>query len=302
MLRYLTGMTVVFAVTLLAAGFAHPGTAAAPSMPPHTAFTIQSALLSETRHINVYIAPGCETASSAGCPVLYMPDGGVQEDFPHVATDVDAAIRAGQMRPMIVIGIENTSRRRDMTGPTSVASDKAIAPRVGGAAAFRSFIAEELMPEVRRRYRTNGHTAIVGESLAGLFVVETFFAQPQLFDTYIALSPSLWWNDQALVRDAVAKLQAWPDLKRTLYFASAGDDDIGNAIAALQAALQTTHPRGLTWYYQPRPDLRHRNIYRRLSPSVFRKLFPPESSAGKPPENDRVTALFDGQRRGARLD
>jgi len=53
------------------------------------------------------------------------------------------------------------------------------------------------MPEVRRRYRDNGETAIVGESLAGLFVLETFFDEPQLFDTHIALSPSLWWNDQA---------------------------------------------------------------------------------------------------------
>lgn len=251
-------------------------------MPPHSSFTIHSTILKETRLINVYTPPGYAVHPDTRYPVLYMPDGGMQEDFPHVATDVDSAIRAGAMRPMIVIGIENTERRRDMTAPTRVASDRKIAPHVGGAAAFRAFIATELMPQVRQRYRTNGKTAIVGESLAGLFVMETFFAQPQLFDTYIALSPSLWWNGGALARGAAARLRHWPHLTRRLYFASAGDDIIGNSLDVLQAALRKTAPRGLAWHYQPRPDLRHANIYRRLSPSVFRKLFPPVNGQRHP--------------------
>lgn len=249
------------------------------SMPPHQAFTLQSRVLGEARHINVYLPPGYATHPRQRYPVLYMPDGGMQEDFPHVASDVDAAIHAGAMRPMLVIGIENTQRRRDMTAPTEVASDRSIAPHVGGAAAFRAFIADELMPAVRARYRTNGHTAIIGESLAGLFVTEAFFAQPQLFDTWIALSPSLWWNDGALARSAASRLRQWPGLTRTLYVASASDDVIGNSLDVLQAALRTTAPKGLTWYYEPRPDLHHADIYRRLSPSVFRELFAPVQPA-----------------------
>lgn len=269
--------TALWVFVLLTAGLAMPDAATELPMPVHTAFSIESTVLGETRHINVYTPPGYASHTAMRYPVLYMPDGGLEEDFPHVATDIDVAIRAGQMQAMIVIGIENTKRRRDMTGPTRVASDRKIAPQVGGAAAFRAFIADELMPEVRRRYRTNGQTAIVGESLAGLFVVETFFAQPQLFDTCIALSPSLWWNDEALARGAAAQLRAWPGLKRTLYLASASDDDIGRALEILQAALRSTAPKGLTWYYEPRPDLHHGNIYRRASPTVFRKLFPPRA-------------------------
>ena len=71
--------------------------------------------------------------------------------------------------------------------------------------------------------------AVVGESLAGLFILETFFEEPQLFGTYIALSPTLWWNAQALVRGADARLRAQPRLTGTLYLATAGDDDIGDA-------------------------------------------------------------------------
>jgi Putative esterase len=93
-----------------------------------------------------------------------------------------------------------TERRRDMTGPTEVASDKAIAPRVGGSAAFRAFIRDELFPAIDVRVRGDGHRAIIGESPEGLFIVETFFLAPEMFDTYIAPSPTLWWNDRALVR------------------------------------------------------------------------------------------------------
>lgn len=104
------------------------------------------------------------------------------------------------------------------------------------------------MPDVLRYYRTHGKTAIIGESLAGLFVVETFFVQPKLFDTHVALSPGLWWNHETLAKGAAARLKAWPDLKRTLYFASASDDDIGNAVETLQAALRATKPKGLIWH------------------------------------------------------
>jgi|SRR6185437_9069869 len=268
-------LLVLLCFTLTGLTWASAAIAADASMPAHVSFTIESKLLKEVRHIDVYTPPGYSTHEGTRYPVLYMPDGGMQEDFPHVVTDIDTAIRAGQMRPMIVVGIENTERRRDMTGPTSVAGDRKIAPHVGGSAAFRDFIADELMPQVRRRYRTDGYTAIVGESLAGLFVLETFLERPQLFNTWIALSPSLWWNDEALARRAAARLRAWPGLTRTLYLASAGDDDIGQAMETLLTALRSTAPKGLTWYDEPRPDLHHSDIYRRASPAVFRKLFPP---------------------------
>jgi predicted alpha/beta superfamily hydrolase len=258
---------------ILILAFAAASAATDPVL-PHQTFTVHSTALHETRRINVYTPPGYEK-STVRYLVLYMPDGGVDEDFPHVTTDIDAAIRAGEMRPVIVVGIENTERRRDMTGPTQVDSDKKIAVHVGGSAAFRAFIRDELMPVIRKRFRGNSETAIVGESLAGLFIVGTFFAEPKLFDTYIALSPSLWWNDQDLVRRAGKRLRSRPKLTATLYLASAGDDDRGDAVKALAAVLRADAPKALTWYYEPRMDLQHSTIYKGASPGVFRKLFPP---------------------------
>jgi hypothetical protein len=280
-MRQLMKQTCLFLFFVLAVGSTAHAEATEP-VPPHQSFTLESKALKETRRINVYTPPGYDAAKSSRYPVLYMPDGGLQEDFPHVATTVDTAIRAGEMRPLIVVGIENTERRRDMTGPTQVDKDRKIAPRVGGSAAFRSFIRDELMPQVRRRYRVTNETAIIGESLAGLFIVETFFLQPKLFDTYIALSPSLWWNGEELVRKAAERIKAQPHLRNTLYLSSADEEDIVSAVTRLADTLRTTSPAGLKWQYEPRPDLRHDNIYRSASPQVLRKWFAPEATHRAP--------------------
>ncbi|HEU4558067.1 MAG TPA: alpha/beta hydrolase-fold protein [Longimicrobium sp.] len=257
-----------------ALGMGGGSAAAQEAVLPHDTFTIQSAAVGEVRRINVYTPPGY-AAGATRFPVLYMPDGGVQEDFPHVVATVDAAIRAGEMRPVLVVGIENTERRRDMTGPTDIASDRTIAPRVGGSAAFRRFIASELIPEVRRRYRVTDETAIIGESLAGLFIMETFLLQPDLFDTYIALSPSLWWNDEALVRAAPGHLRAHPAMRAALFLSSADEENIAPAAACLAEIFRADAPAGLRWEYRPRPDLQHGTIYRASAPQVLRAMLPP---------------------------
>lgn len=250
------------------------GEPAAPGdpIPPHATFTVASAALGEARVINVYTPPGYDSAAGVAYPVLYMPDGGVAEDFPHIANTIDSLIGLDAIEPVIVVGIENTERRRDLTGPTAVASDSTIAPRVGGSAAFREFIRDELMPEIRTRYRTGGETTIVGESLAGLFIVETFLLEPTLFDNYIALSPSLWWSDSELVRTAGARIGALTGLERTLYLTSADEPEIAAGTASLADTLATRTLPGLTLYHEPRPDLQHGTIFRGAVPGAFVKV------------------------------
>jgi hypothetical protein len=130
-------------------------------------FTLASKILGETRRINVYLPPGYAESPQLRVPVLYMPDGGLAEDFLHVAGLVQVSVGNGTMRPFLLVGIENTERRRDLTGPTDVAEERLIAPRVGGSERFRRFLREDLMPQVKERYRTTQEAAIVGESLAG---------------------------------------------------------------------------------------------------------------------------------------
>ncbi|HEX8119153.1 MAG TPA: alpha/beta hydrolase-fold protein [Pyrinomonadaceae bacterium] len=236
-------------------------------------FTINSKILSETRRINVYFPPGYQESAGTRLPVLYMPDGGMAEDFLHVAGLVQVSVGNGTMRPFLLVGIENTQRRRDMTGPTENENDKKIAPRVGGSAAFRRFIRDELMPQVKARYRTTDETAIVGESLAGLFVVETFLLEPDLFDTYIAFDPSLWWNDQKLVGRAGELLRARPKTAQTLSLASSSDDT--EATRRFVDILGKGAPPGLRWHYEKMPDEKHSTIYHPAALKAFRAVFKP---------------------------
>jgi predicted alpha/beta superfamily hydrolase len=236
-------------------------------------FTIQSRALNETRRINVYRPPGCVSATDPACPVLYMPDGGIHEDFIHVAGIVQVSVGNGTMRPFILVGIENTARRRDMTGPTTNPEDRKIAPVVGGSAAFRRFIKEELKPAVRTRYRVTNESAIVGESLAGLFVVETMFEEPALFDMYIAFDPSLWWNHADLVKRAGERAGALGG--RTLWLASSNEKELADLTRRLADTLVARAPRTLSWRYEAMPEESHATIYHPAALRAFRKLFAP---------------------------
>jgi predicted alpha/beta superfamily hydrolase len=236
-------------------------------------FTIDSRILGETRRINVYMPPGYTESREARIPVLYMPDGGLAEDFLHVAGLVQISVTNGTMRPFLLVGIENTERRRDLTGPTSNEQDKKIAPRVGGSEAFRRFIRDELMPQVRGRYRTTNESAIVGESLAGLFVVETFLLEPELFDTYIAIDPSIWWNNQELVNGAAERLRSRPKLEKRLYMASSDEKGIAEVTQRFAEVLRKNAPSRLHWHYEPMPEEKHSTIYHPAALKAFRAVF-----------------------------
>ncbi|RZK19178.1 MAG: alpha/beta hydrolase [Hymenobacter sp.] len=238
-------------------------------------FTLTSSVLGETRRINIYLPAGYAENPALQLPVLYMPDGGLAEDFLHVAGLVQVSVGNGTMRPFIVVGIENTERRRDLTGPTSSAEDRKIAPRVGGSAAFRQFIRTELMPAIRQRYRTTTETAVVGESLAGLFVVETFVQEPDLFDTYLAFDPSLWWNTSSLLGQASKQLPTYAGLPKTLYLAASSQPDIAAATRQLAATLRTVANPHITWHYQPLPQETHATIYHPAALQAFRTVFKP---------------------------
>jgi predicted alpha/beta superfamily hydrolase len=238
-------------------------------------YTVHSKVLGETRRINVYLPPGYAEDKNLKLPTLYLLDGGIGEDFLHVAGLVQVSVGNETMRPFILIGIENTQRRRDLTGPTKVESDKKIAPVVGKSETFRKFIRTELIPQVKERYRTTAEAAIVGESLAGLFVVETFLLEPDLFDTYIAIDPGLWWNDFGLVKGAPARLRAQPKTNKTLFLASSGEKGVAEESQRLVTVLEKDAPEGVRWHHKRMPDEKHSTVFHPAAMSAFREVFKP---------------------------
>lgn len=230
-------------------------------IPQHDTFKIESTSVGETRVICVWLPPEYNDSQDS-FPVLYMPDGGIKEDFPHIANTLEKLIARGSVPPTILVGIENTERRRDLTGPSEIAADEKIAPLSDGSSKFRQFIADELFPEINRRYRTNDQRAIIGESAAGLFVVETLLLQPAMFDSYIAMDPALYWNNKYLLRTAVECLEKLPDSKIKFWFAGSDAEDIQPNTRELQAILKSTAPDSLRWTYSDQPSEKHNTIFR----------------------------------------
>lgn len=281
-MRYAKLLVAAAALAAIEPDTAHAQTAAPAAATPLVigqTFTLVSKALGEMRRINVYLPAAYTDSATLRLPVLYMPDGGLAEDFLHVAGLVQVLTGNGTMRPFILVGIENTQRRRDLTGPTTVAADKKIAPKVGGSAAYRQFIREELMPQVKQRYRTTPETAIVGESLAGLFVVETLLLEPTLFNTYLAFDPSLWWNNGQLAAQAGQLLQK----KRpaaTVYLATSIHGDT----AATRRLVELARPQATrlgSWHYEPMPEETHATIYHPAALRAFRAVFKPQAKAGR---------------------
>lgn len=274
-----TAAAAADATAATAPGAAAAAPAAATPLVIGDSWTIASTALGEQRRINVYRPAGI--AADAPLPVLYMPDGGLAEDFLHVAGLVQVGAANMTMRPFLLVGIENTERRRDLTGPTDVAKDRTIAPRVGGSQAYRDFLRKELMPEVARRYRVTAERAIVGESLAGLFVVETLVREPDLFDTYIALDPSLWWNGGKLLAQAKVQAKQAPAAsasasasRKNLYIAASAD---GKSFIDSTALATTFGQRQqLNYHFESWPAETHATIYHPAALKAFRLLLAPE--------------------------
>jgi len=230
-------------------------------IPTHDNFTLESTAVNETRVINVWTPSTYET-SEQSFPVLYMPDGGIKEDFPHMANTLAKLIAEKQIPPFILVGIENTERGRDLTGFSEVEADAEYCPLTDGAKNFRAFISEELVPDINTKYRTTNKKGIIGESLAGLFVMETFMLQPQAFDIFIAMDPSLWWNDFNLVKEAKNHLSQFPKEDKKLWFAGSGAEDISKHTRSLETIFKEAAPENLTWTYSDEPNEKHNTIFR----------------------------------------
>lgn len=231
-------------------------------IPDHDTFTIASNQVGETRTINVWTPPEYE-AGNDSFPVLYMPDGGiVGEDFPHIANTLAELIQSKKIPPIILVGIQNTKRQRDLTGPTEVEKDKEIAAETGKSANFKSFISEELVPEINKKYRTTNRKGLIGESLAGLFTMETFLLKPADFDFYISFDPSLWWNGHNYDKNAEKYLQNLPDKKTIIWFASSSEEGMSKATHNIANALEKVSTSKVTWKYSDEPKEKHNTIFR----------------------------------------
>jgi predicted alpha/beta superfamily hydrolase len=98
----------------------------------------------------------------------------------------------------------------------------------GGGTSFLRFIRDELFPQIESAYRTLPHRILVGHSFGGLLALSALLDAPEMFQSYIAIDPSLWWDDQMLVHRMEREFRAAQERRGSVYLSLANNPDIGN--------------------------------------------------------------------------
>jgi len=220
---------------------------------------IQSVVLGEKRTLNIYLPEGYRENPGAAYPVLYLLDGSENEDLLHIVGLVQFLTMIEKMPKTIVVGIANVDRKRDFTFPTSNAKDKKDFPTTGSSAKFIDFVEKELQPYINKNYKTNGEETIIGQSLGGLLATEILLKKPQLFDQYIIVSPSLWWDDESLLNEIPNLAAKQPKAKVYIAVGSEGKQMEADA-KTLSEKLQALNLQDLKITFGPMPEESHLTI------------------------------------------
>ncbi len=258
---------VAIVVSLLA------GTGGAAAQDPLTmgeVFAIDSKVMSERRQVIVWTPPGY-AIGTASFPVLYLTD--AERQFGHTVTTVEFLSRNGRMPPMIVVGVFNTDRTRDLT-PYKDKEDDVQLPTAGGADRFLRFIETELVPWVEGQYRTQRFRAFAGHSFGGLFAMHALATRPDLFNAIVAVSPSLPWRQGEAVTRIDAMLTQQRTLKASLYV-TLGDEGAAmkSGLDRLRTVLEEKAGKGLRWDLVEMLDEDHGSIVLRSHYNGFEKVF-----------------------------
>ena len=237
-------------------------------------FQIKSAVLGEERTVLVRVPAGYER-NQQRFPVLYMTDGDAH--ILHTTATVQFLARNGRMPEMIVVGITNTDRTRDLT-PTRVetlpGNPNVRFPTSGGADKFLKFIETELIPHVEKQYRTQPFRVLAGHSLGGLFAVHAMFARPELFNAYISVSPSLQWDNFVMTERAKQFFNERKDYNRTL-FVTLGNEpgDIGDGFQMFRDLLAKQQTANFVWQAAQMADEDHGSVVLRSHYEGLRKVY-----------------------------
>ena len=176
--------------------------------------TLKSKILNEERTLNIYLPQNFDKTKSY--PVIYLLDGSMNEDFIHVTGLVQFFNQMYAMPETIVVGIANIDRKRDFTFHTDLKNLQKDYPTTGHSDKFINFLEKELKPSIESQFKTTD-TYIFGQSLGGLLATEILLKKPEMFNNYFIISPSLWWDDESLLKQANQLLTKIPDTKKFVY-------------------------------------------------------------------------------------
>lgn len=264
--RLLCGLAVL--LMLATAAVAQPATGNVKRLVLH------SNVLNEDRVVLIRTPAGYDT-NKVSYPVLYMTDGDAH--MGHTSSTIDFLTQNGRIPDLIVVGVTNTDRTRDLTPAKS--NDKDAAgnlrwPTSGGADNFLKFFETELIPEIEKEYRVQPYRIFAGHSLGGLFAIHAMISNPRLFNSYIAVSPSLQWADNDELKRATEYLKNQKEMKVSL-FVSIGNEPgaIGDDFDSFKKLLSQTNIKGFDWQAERMMDEDHGSVVLRSHYFGLRKVY-----------------------------
>jgi hypothetical protein len=247
----------------------------------HTQHKINSLVLGEERTILVRV-PASYAGRDERFPVVYMLDAHPPQNA-MMAGIVEQQAWGGMMPEMIIVGIQNTNRTRDLT-PT-----KTERAGSGGGENFLKFIETEVIPLVEKNYRTQPFRIFAGHSLGGLFTVYTFATRPDLFNAYIAASPVLHWDKDFVIKRAEELFKQNRDWKKTMFLGIGDEPEYIGGFNAFQNLLKRTKPKNFEYEFREFKDENHGSVVLPAYYAGLRKIFagwtPPTTGAVADLEN-----------------
>ncbi len=245
---------------------------------------LKSAELNEKRILNIYLPEGYNVADTATYPVVYLLDGSADEDFIHIVGlyQFNNFEWINRVPKSIIVGIATVDRRRDCTFPTNIEADKERYPTTGHSDKFIRFIANELQPYIQKKYHTNSSKTIIGQSLGGLLATEILLKTPSLFNQYIIVSPSLWWNNGSLLEYPTEILQNFISREIKVYIGVGKEGltptDIPRVMEVdanlLSEKIKNIKNKNLTVYFDYLPQEDHATILHQAIFNALRLLNP----------------------------
>lgn len=243
---------------------------------------IYSNELGEERTLNIYLPEGYRQADTVKYPVIYLLDGGTDEDFIHIVglVQYNSFEWVNRIPKSIVVGIATVDRRRDFTFPSTVQSEKTSFPTSGQSGKFISFIEKELQPYIEKKYKTSSNRTIIGQSLGGLLATQILLKRPTIFNQYIIISPSLWWDNGSILSQEPDILNE-SFIQQTKIYIGVGKEGLtptktprvmevdANLLAEKLSATKSKH---LKVFFDYLPDENHATIMHQAVLNAFKKL------------------------------
>ncbi|NII82694.1 hypothetical protein FHT21_001739 [Pedobacter sp. SG908] len=213
-----------------------------------------------------------------------MLDGSADEDFIHIVglVQFNSFEWVNQVPKSIVVGIATVDRKRDFTFPTSIECDKKNYPTTGHSDQFISFIEKELEPYIQSKYKTNTSKTIIGQSLGGLLAAEILIKKPALFNQYIIISPSLWWNNGSLLNEQLNFTENGSNQTTKVYIAVGKEGLTPTAIPRvmevdanlLAEKIKDAKAKSVKVYFDYLPLENHATIMHQAVSNSFKFLYP----------------------------